>query len=205
MSNRYDLIRSHYQITTPKIFEAAKSRIYGWTSPYTSEIDWMHIFSPIENMTWQVLRCFGMAPFYPQYPVGRYFLDFGNPVVKVGIECDGAEFHHDKEKDRKRDEALRKEGWIIYRIPGSDCVRPVKDEYYNRDLYYYPEEKEEILREFYHGTIEGLVKAIGIYHFGYMNYYEDPAEFYLALACLEKRVSLKDKIIHNPERKLIKL
>jgi hypothetical protein len=30
---------------------------------------------------------------YPQYPVGRYFVDFGNPVHKVAIECDGARWH----------------------------------------------------------------------------------------------------------------
>lgn len=198
MSNRYDIIRQHYQEATPKIFKAAEHRVYGWYTPYTHMIDWLPLFTPIENSTWQAIRCFGMAPFYPQYPVGNYFIDFGNPILKLGIECDGAAFHQDKEKDHRRDENLFSKGWQIYRISGSDCVRPVSEDYYERSYYDHENYRYEILKEFYDTTIEGLLKALAIVFFDYKNYYDNPDEKCLALSCLDKRVSLKDKISHVP-------
>jgi len=43
-------------------------------------------------------------------------------VVKVAIECDGAEWH-DAERDAERDRKLKNEGWTIYRVPGSVCLK----------------------------------------------------------------------------------
>lgn len=196
MSNRYEIIRSHYEYLTPKIFEAAKERVRGWVSPL-APIDWNIMFTPIERFTWQAIRYFGMAPFYPQYPVAGYFLDFGNPVVKVAIECDGYEFHQDKEKDRKRDIALFENGWRVYRISGSDCVRPIMPEYYEIDSYYYPDEKAQILAQYYNKTVEGLINALAIYYFDYQFYYREADEYGLAVQCLENRISLKNKISHG--------
>ena len=48
-----------------------------------------------------VLGCLGL-PFYPQYPIGKYFVDFADPVKKIVIECDGKKYHQDKEKDKRR-------------------------------------------------------------------------------------------------------
>ena len=48
---------------------------------------------------------------YPQYPVGNCIVDFGNPVLKIGLGLDGAEYH-DSVKDYKRDLGLKREyGW----------------------------------------------------------------------------------------------
>ena len=60
----------------------------------------------------------------PQLTVGRHRLDFGIVVwVKgvpriVGVECDGAEFHQDRDRDIKRDEHLRRLGVPVLRYPG---------------------------------------------------------------------------------------
>jgi hypothetical protein len=76
--------------------------------------------TPIEAWLWADIReC--NAIFYPQYPVGRVFVDFGNPVAKVAIECDGAEFHKDWRKDEARDTELARMGWTVYRFPGWMC------------------------------------------------------------------------------------
>jgi hypothetical protein len=83
--------------------------------------DWGAIFTPIEEAAWQDIRCMGL-PLWPQLPVGRFMLDFGNPVLKVGLECDGARFHN-AVRDAARDQALAQMGWRIYRAPGWQCMR----------------------------------------------------------------------------------
>jgi very-short-patch-repair endonuclease len=43
---------------------------------------------------------------YPQFPVGPYFLDFADPVKKLGIEVDSRRYHEDRAKDRLREQHL---------------------------------------------------------------------------------------------------
>ncbi len=121
--------------------------------------DWQ--FSPIEQRVWSDIRC-ECLPFYPQMPVLNYFLDFGNPFLKIGIECDGKDFHN-KERDAIRDDRLSRAGWTIYRIPGHECVRSVSladmssdDEQRIRDL----------MVRYYMDTSEGILHAINVHHFG---------------------------------------
>lgn len=86
--------------------------------------DWVLIFTPIEQEAWYHIRRAGL-PLWPQLPVAGFFLDFGNPVAKVALECDGAGFH-DPKKDAARDRKLASLGWTIYRAPGWQCVRDVE-------------------------------------------------------------------------------
>lgn len=198
----YSQIREHYEYLTPLIIERSNRFPSGWVSPY-SKIDWMGIFSPIENQAWQAIRWVGSAPMYPQYPVDKYFLDFGNPFVKVAIECDGREFHQDKEKDKARDERLLSLGWTVYRVPGSDCVRPVHWQYYDLE-YVYEDMRSSILMDFYMTTIEGVIKAISIKHFGYNRIYDTRYvnERHISEQCIEKYRSLfqKMKIFENEKK-----
>lgn len=198
----YGQIREHYEYLTPLIVDRSKSYLNGWVSPYC-KIDWMGIFSPIENQAWQAIRGVGSAPMYPQYPVDKYFLDFGNPFVKVAIECDGREFHKDKAKDKTRDERLLELGWIVYRVPGSDCVRPVHWEYYDLD-YISEHRKGDVLMDFYMTTIEGVIKAVSIKHFGYDRIYDTRHvnEKNISERCIEKYHSLYQRMrIYETERK----
>jgi very-short-patch-repair endonuclease len=82
--------------------------------------NWPSIFTPIEYSLWFDIRGTGMD-LWPQLPVGRYFVDFGNPVAKIAIECDGKQWHQDKIKDQERDEDLENMGWEVVRIPGWQC------------------------------------------------------------------------------------
>jgi len=86
-------------------------------------MDWN--FTPIEYSAWQDIRGSGL-PMLPQVPVLKYFIDFGDPVKKIGIECDGKEWH-DPIKDKKRDKQLLEIGWKIFRIPGHVCRRVLTD------------------------------------------------------------------------------
>lgn len=88
----------------------------------------MSFMTPIERNVWDYLRGSGML-FYPQYPVGKYFIDFARPQDKIGIEVDGKEWHTDKKKDTLRQKELEKIGYKIYRISGGETFyQPFRDQ-----------------------------------------------------------------------------
>ncbi len=84
------------------------------------EIDWTTYMTPIELALWGDIRQEGVV-LYPQHPVGRFFVDFGHPVARVAIECDGREFHLDRDKDRARQAEIESFGWTVYRLTGRQC------------------------------------------------------------------------------------
>jgi len=110
----WNVIRDGYEFYLPSILEAAERG--GCISPYF--FDWK--FTPIEMYAWQDIRGTGI-PMYPQVPVGRYFIDFADPFLKIGVELDGKDFH-DRAKDEARDEDLWSQGWRIFRIPGRESL-----------------------------------------------------------------------------------
>lgn len=121
--------------------------------PYLMDWD----FSPIESMVWGDIRDMCL-PFYPQMPVLNYFLDFGCPFLKIGIECDGKAWH-DKEKDKARDARLASAGWMIFRIEGHECKRTVQ-------TYRDGSDDDEIdWPTYYSLTSEGLLRAIKCKYF----------------------------------------
>jgi very-short-patch-repair endonuclease len=113
----FDALRHNYRVYG----EAVERGIVGWSDRYDPYViaDWVMIFTPIEAAIWSDIRSYGL-PFWPQFPVGRYVVDFADPVRKIALECDGAAYH-DPVKDRARDAALEKMGWTTYRIPGREC------------------------------------------------------------------------------------
>lgn len=101
-------IREAYKQYEPDLLSGVRR------SPYDLGIDWQ--FSPIEDNVWAAIRYLGL-PLYPQYPVGRFFVDFGDPKRKIAIEVDSIRWHKDKVKDAMRDKEIQKLGWRVYRIP----------------------------------------------------------------------------------------
>lgn len=87
----------------------------------------MKHMTPIEQMFFRLTRTIGRCYLFPEYPVGNYFVDFGNPFHKIAVECDGKEWH-DSEKDRLRDIELHKMGWIVFRLSGSDLFKDETEE-----------------------------------------------------------------------------
>lgn len=75
--------------------------------------------SPIERNLWSDIRTADLV-LYPQWPVAGFFVDFGNPVARVAIECDGKAFH-DAARDAPRQKAIEAKGWTVYRFPGWMC------------------------------------------------------------------------------------
>jgi very-short-patch-repair endonuclease len=116
--NKWNEIRRFYELMHSAIMDEPANE---WgIDPYGWEQDAGISLTPIEAWLWWDIRALDLV-LYPQYPVGRFFVDFANPKAKVAIECDGEQFHQDKEKDAKRDAKLRLMGWTVYRISGKDC------------------------------------------------------------------------------------
>lgn len=196
MSYPFEKIKNHYEDHLWKIFKASEKVKYRWTNPYTDELRWEEMFTPIEESTWNSIRSFGKCPLYPQYPVRKYFVDFGNPVVKVALECDGLLYHADKRKDQVRDKVLLDAGWVVYRVGGADCNR-VFDKIEELKEYndYTDEEKYQILDEWYSTTVDGVIRAIAIFHMGLKEHFYHEQEVDLAFKCLTKRISIDDDML----------
>lgn len=114
---KFDGLRGFYRLANQGIFDAGRCE-WGFD---IYEVDWISVFTPIEFGLWHDIRDCG-AVLYPQYPVGRFFVDFANPVAKVAIECDGFRYHQDKAKDDARQREIEALGWTVYRITGRDCL-----------------------------------------------------------------------------------
>lgn len=102
--------------------------------------DWSKIFTPIEENVWHDIRVLGL-PFYPQFPIKRYFVDFADPLKKIALEVDGKKYHQDKSKDKKREQEIKNIGWRVIRFPGKITFKEYQD--------YFPEDFEEKLIENY--------------------------------------------------------
>jgi len=126
---RRKIMAAAYQLILPDIKEASKQSLQRWVDPYF--LEWDRYATPIEYEAWQCIRSRNVV-FYPEYPVLSYFIDFANPILKIGVELDGKTYH-DADKDAERDANLSNVGWSIYRIPGSECARAYKDIYQLND------------------------------------------------------------------------
>lgn len=123
LRERFQNIRANYRRHQAMV----DAGLLGWFDSDPYEVgDWPSVFTPIENALWCDIRMYGLD-LWPQFPVGRFFVDFGNPVAKVAIECDGAEWHQDQAKDAARDQELESMGWQVIRIPGWQCVKRILD------------------------------------------------------------------------------
>jgi very-short-patch-repair endonuclease len=121
--NQYEAALHFYSTHTPIIMETPRNEWAG--DPYAWD-RWISM-TPIEAWLWGDIRD-ANAVFYPQYPVGRFFVDFANPRAKVAIECDGKAYHQDVQKDMARQEQIEEMGWRVYRISGRQCMTDFDDE-----------------------------------------------------------------------------
>lgn len=129
-------------------------------------VDWTKILTPIESMAWGEIRCSGL-PFYPQYPVGRFFADFADPVKKLVIECDGKQYHN-AERDDMRDAFMAANGWTVFRVSGADCNRVLADPW-----EYWAEAEDDseqalakaVVEYWAKHTVDGLVWALGCVYY----------------------------------------
>lgn len=123
LRDRFARVRAHYK----RHHAAIMSSPDDW---FDDAYSWGHeaciVLTPIEQALWHDIRAERLV-LYPQYPVGRFFVDFGNPVWQVAVECDGARWHVDAEKDADRQQQIEALGWSVYRITGRDCMTDAEE------------------------------------------------------------------------------
>jgi very-short-patch-repair endonuclease len=159
---QWNALRKLYEYHTPEIIERSKEDITAMIDPYL--VNWK--FSPIEDIAWGYIRDYGL-PLYPQYPLGRFFIDFACPYLRLGVELDGKQYHN-AEKDKKRDEWMAAQGWQVFRVPGRECYVKHKDFHEIREMSSYGACESEIhgeLQRFFMETAEGVFKALEIMYF----------------------------------------
>lgn len=157
--SKLKILRDYYRNNEHRIFSNPDK--YFMSYP----VDWMTLFTPIEQMAWASIRCKRGVILYPQYPVLKYFVDFGNPIRKVALELDGKKFHN-TERDKIRDQELRAAGWKVYRITGTEMNRSDFLDFYDcsngqlDDDDTYKEIENWIMN-----TGDGVIEAIATTHF----------------------------------------
>jgi very-short-patch-repair endonuclease len=71
-----------------------------------------------ERKMWELLSRY-RPKFTRQLPIGPYVADFACREARLVIEIDGGQ-HAESERDKVRDEWLRREGWTVVRVWNSD-------------------------------------------------------------------------------------
>lgn len=90
-----------------------------------------------ETRTRLLLRSFGLTVFTPQFeiptPGGLFRADFADPEARLVIEFDGRGKYSDYRPtdeallaERRRENALVQEGWLVFRIDWNQLARPVE-------------------------------------------------------------------------------
>lgn len=105
--------------------------------------------SEIEYQTWQAIRSSRVCKnFNPEYPVGNFFVDFGDPIKKIAIECDSKMYHHNKfQKDSERQRKIEELGWTVFRFNSRQILIRLYDRIIEKDAYEYElecQQQEEI-------------------------------------------------------------
>jgi very-short-patch-repair endonuclease len=112
------------RINIRKIYEELDESDIGRNDPYMIDLK----FSPIEYQMWYSIRIRNKTRYFrPEYPIGKYFADFADPIHKIVIECDGKEFHTDIEKDRIRQNEIEEMGWIVLRFNAKQILSNIHD------------------------------------------------------------------------------
>lgn len=94
---------------------------------YASRLEAGGFDSPLELELHEALLKRGVAA-KTGIVVSRYRLDLAvvHNGVRLDIECDGAHFHTDREKDEARDQAIESEGWKVMRFSGRQLSRDLE-------------------------------------------------------------------------------
>jgi very-short-patch-repair endonuclease len=71
-----------------------------------------------ERKMWELLSRY-RPKFTRQLPIGPYVADFACREARLVIEIDGGQ-HAESERDKVRDDWLRREGWTVIRVWNSD-------------------------------------------------------------------------------------
>lgn len=162
ITDKWGFFRQLYMENIPFILEASREDIKRWSNIYL--LDWRKHLSPIEQIAWDSIRDASHVVLYPQFPVFNYFIDFANPILRVGLELDGKNYHSE-EKDLQKDKKLNRFGWKIYRVSGSETMA----KYFNNseldEQGIIGTEKRDAIEHWIMNTCDGLIHSIKYWYF----------------------------------------
>ncbi|MGN6553215.1 MAG: DUF559 domain-containing protein [Verrucomicrobiota bacterium] len=158
---RRKIIRRYYTEALPEIMALARESLITWYSKYP--FDWE--FNRNESSLWASIASRPMV-MYPEFPVLGYFVDFGNPFLKIAIEAD-SEKYHNKEKDRERDRKLLEIGWKTFRVTYKENFTPFKELGEISELICDGHESDGFheMENWMLNTSDGVVHAIRFFYF----------------------------------------
>ena len=83
--------------------------------------------SPLERDFWDAWPIDRIV-IVPQYPIGRYHVDFGHPETRIAIELDGRAWHsraRERAIDMQRAIEINARGWLIQHFTGRQIITDV--------------------------------------------------------------------------------
>lgn len=89
----------------------------------TLDLNMFKTDSILERWLYYDIKSLYKGRIIPQYVIGPFWADFALPDYKLVIELDGATYHQDKEKDRRRDAFMKKKGWKVLRFTYADIKK----------------------------------------------------------------------------------
>lgn len=125
----FDFLRDQYHTLYKNSLERGVYKL-----DYNLE-DWHSTLSDIQLKLYNDIKDIGVF-LYPLYPIGEYFVDFGNPYKKVGIEILYKEYERQERLDCV--EIFRKLGWTIYTLESKYVTFSAEDLFYKL----FPEERD---------------------------------------------------------------
>ena len=154
--------------------------------------------SPIEMILYDELYTSNL-PFFPQFPVLNYMVDFCDPVKKIIIECDGLAYHNLK-KDLIRDSRLIKAGYKVFRLSAKTIMNDnsaIEDEIDEAENCLHENHPDLVFlyEEYFEKTCVGFVESLKDIIYSDIN---KPKSFFdLKLRSLHKNRIVEFKILPN--------
>lgn len=176
ITDKWGFFRQLYMENIPFILEASRKDKKRWSNIYL--LDWRKHLSPIEQIAWDSIRVTSEIVLYPQFPLFNFFIDFANPLLRIGLELDGKNYHS-TEKDIKKDLHLKRFGWKIFRATGSEAnVKYLNNsELDEREII--GNEKKDAIEHWIMNTCDGLIQSIKYWYFLNPEEREKRYSFYL--------------------------
>lgn len=162
ITDKWGFFRQLYMENISFILEASQKDRKRYSDVYL--LDWRKHLSPIEKIAWDCLRDLAHIALYPQFPVFNHFIDFANPMLRIGLEMDGKDYHS-KEKDLIRDNKLKRFGWKIFRVSGSEANIRYQNLWELEENEIVGIEKKEAIEHWIMNTCDGVINSIKYWYF----------------------------------------
>lgn len=153
--DKWAFIRQAYMECLPAILDQGRRDNTRRVGPYI--LDWTAHLNEPEQIVWESIRNRRVV-LYPQFPVFNFFLDFGNPHMRIAVEVDGKQ--HDPSKDKKRDGLLADIGWKVFRIPAAECFTDANEIAQQPDFNLFDVDFRDTVGQWLLNSADGVIQSL---------------------------------------------